>query len=121
MIWEYEHFDAYEFDSPDKPGSADMMEQSFVDKLHEARVEANIPFVINSGFRTGRYNKKIGGVLNSSHTVGYAADIACSNSRDRYAIVKALLKVGFIRIGIADTFIHVDSDPGKPQRVIWTY
>jgi hypothetical protein len=31
------------------------------------------------------------------------------------------MKAGFNRIGIADTFIHVDNDPGKAENVIWTY
>jgi hypothetical protein len=36
-------------------------------------------------------------------------------------IVKALLEVGFKRIGIDDTFIHVDCDPTKDQNLIWVY
>ena len=31
------------------------------------------------------------------------------------------MQVGFNRIGIADTFIHVDDDKDKSQQVIWTY
>ena len=57
----------------------------------------------------------------SSHLLGHAADISCTNSSQRHKIIKALLKVGFNRIGIADTFIHVDNDPNKPANVIWTY
>ena len=57
----------------------------------------------------------------SSHLLGYAADIACTNSVLRHKILTSLIKVGFNRIGIADTFIHVDNDPGKPENVIWTY
>jgi hypothetical protein len=29
--------------------------------------------------------------------------------------------VGFNRIGVANTFIHVDNDPSLPEDVIWTY
>jgi len=32
-----------------------------------------------------------------------------------------LLEVGFTRIGIGNTFIHVDIDKDKSQNVIWTY
>jgi hypothetical protein len=36
-------------------------------------------------------------------------------------IVGSLLEAGFNRIGIADTFIHVDNDPTKPEEVMWKY
>ena len=35
--------------------------------------------------------------------------------------MKSLMKVGFNRIGVGNTFIHVDIDPEKPIDVIWTY
>ena len=81
----------------------------------------DIPFRITSGYRSEDHNRKVGGVLGSSHTKGLAADIACTNSAARHIIVTALLKVGLNRIGIADTFIHVDRDPSKVANVIWTY
>ena len=49
-----------------------------------------------------------------------AADIHCANGNDRMTMVHALIKVGFRRIGIADTFIHVDTDRNKPHS-IWLY
>ena len=52
---------------------------------------------------------------------GLAADIACSASLDRFTIVDALIDAGFNRLGIAKSFIHVDSDPDKAPYVIWTY
>jgi hypothetical protein len=36
-------------------------------------------------------------------------------------MLNALLEVGFNRIGIAGTFIHIDIDKNKSQNVIWTY
>ena len=115
------NFELYEFDSPDEPGSGSNMQKDFLDKLDAAREIANVPFVINSGYRSQARNKKVGGVKNSSHTTGWAADIACSNSRDRYITVNALMSAGFNRIGIGDTFIHVDCDPKKSENVMWTY
>jgi hypothetical protein len=35
--------------------------------------------------------------------------------------VAALIASGFTRIGIADTFIHVDNDPVKTPAVVWLY
>lgn len=119
MVMRY--FELSEFDSPDKLGSGEDMKSSTLQMLDRARANAKIPFKINSGFRTPKHNSKVGGVADSSHLKGYAVDIACGNSADRFIIVKALLAAGFTRIGIANTFIHADNDPNKTQNRIWTY
>jgi uncharacterized protein YcbK (DUF882 family) len=115
------HFKIDEFSSPDLPGSGDKMNADFLDKLDRARALANIPFIITSGYRTKAHNKLVGGVDGSAHTTGHAADISCRDSVSRYRILKSLMEVGFNRIGVADTFIHVDSDPTKSKNCIWTY
>jgi len=99
----------------------DKMDKTFLLKLDEARERAGIPFVINSAYRSPEHNAKIGGKPNSSHLRGLAVDISVTNSRQRFIVLNALLEVGFTRIGIADTFIHVDLDNGKSKDVIWTY
>ena len=116
-----EFFTLEEFDSPDSPGSGQNMQHNFIIRLGEARTIAGIPFVISSGFRTKEHNAKVEGVNGSAHTKGLAADIRIANSRIRFIILSALLKVGFTRIGIANNFIHVDVDTGKAPNVIWTY
>ncbi len=117
-----DHFDLEEFDSPDSPGSGkDNMNNGFLVMIDEARDIADISFVVNSGFRTKEYNKKVGGVSNSAHTLGLAADIACTDSTKRFIIINALLLSGCTRIGVAKTFIHADIDPTKTQDVIWVY
>jgi zinc D-Ala-D-Ala carboxypeptidase len=115
------YFKLSEFDSPDMVGSGEAMDKEFLSKLDQARSLCDIPFRITSGYRSKAHNLKVGGVSNSSHIKGLAADIACTNSAARHIIVSALLKVGLNRIGIADTFIHVDRDPSKVANVIWTY
>ena len=97
------------------------MNQEFLLKLDEARELAGIPFKINSAYRTPEHNAKIGGKPNSSHLKGLAVDISVTNSRQRFIVLNALLEVGFTRIGIADTFLHVDLSTDKSQQVIWTY
>ncbi len=99
----------------------DKMDKTFLLRLDEARERAGIPFVINSAYRTPEHNAKIGGKPNSSHLKGLAVDISVTNSRQRFIVLNALLEVGFTRIGIADTFIHVDLDSSKSKEVIWTY
>lgn len=116
------HFNYNEFDSPDEVGSGlTNMDQPFLDKLDDAREEADVSFNINSGYRTINHNDFVSGKSNSSHLKGLAADIACNSSRKRFLILKALINVGFTRIGIADTFIHVDDDKNKDQQVNWLY
>jgi len=115
------HFQLYEFDSPDLKGSGQFMDETFLSMLEEARTEANIPFKINSGYRTEKHNKKVGGIKSSSHLKGLAADIKCVDSRSRFIIISTLINAGFTRIGIANTFIHVDCDIDKPNMVAWIY
>lgn len=115
------NFKQSEFDSPDKPGSGSNMDEEFLQLLDRARDAAGVPFTITSGFRTKVHNKKVGGTRDSAHTRGFAADIRVTNSTNRFKIVSALISVGFTRIGIASTFIHVDNDPDKVEHVIWTY
>lgn len=114
------HFALSEFDSPDAPGSGSEMQPEFLTKLDAARGIANVPFKINSGFRTVAHNKKVGGEPNSSHTKGWAADIAYSSGSEGYKILAALFNVGFNRIGVYKTWIHCDCDPSLPAKVIWS-
>jgi len=118
------YFTFKEFDSPDEPGSGKHMDRDFLDMLDTAREEAGVAFKISSGFRTEAYNKDLlkrgyKASKNSSHLKGCAADILCADSATRSVIVRALINVGFTRLGIAKSFIHVDSD-SKPD-AIWLY
>mgnify|MGYP002700819613 CR=1 FL=1 len=115
------YFKYSEFDSPDFPDSGRNMDATFLRMLNHARQIAGIPFRINSGFRTEQHNEKVGGTENSSHLRGFAADIHAPSSTYRYEILSALFKAGFTRIGVAKSFIHVDADPTKTQKVVWTY
>lgn len=116
-----EYFSHTDFDSPDLIGSGNKMDKLFIKKLTQARIIANIPFIINSGYRSKSHNAKVGGKKNSSHLKGLAVDIKCTNSRDRYIILRSLISCGFHRIGIGKTFIHVDMDESKSHQVSWLY
>lgn len=115
------HFTHSEFDSPDQLGSGKNMQQSHLDMLDDAREIAGVPFIVNSGFRTKQHNKDVGGKKDSSHPEGYATDLKVTDSRTRFIILHALIAVGFTRIGIGKTFIHVDNDPNKDKQVTWLY
>jgi uncharacterized protein YcbK (DUF882 family) len=120
------YFNIEEFDSPDLPNSGVNMDRDFLQKLDLARNIAGIGFKINSGYRTENHNnaiyKRLGKEpIKSSHLIGKAADIAYTNSRERWIIITALQDAGFNRLGIAKGFVHVDSDKTKSPNVIWTY
>jgi len=100
--------------------------KGFLERLERARTRAEIPFPVQSGSRCDEHNEDVGGVDSSSHkadetTESHAADIGCRASRARSKILTALRAVGFNRIGIAKTFIHVDIDPALPPEVTWLY
>ena len=96
------------------------MDVDFLAKLDEAREYANIPFIINSAYRSPTHPESIKRPT-SSHIKGLAVDISATSSRQRGLILDALRAVGFDRIGIANTFIHVDMDYDKDQDVTWLY
>lgn len=110
-----EHFDASEFNRPD------MMEWDLLRKLEIARLRAGIPLVVNfNAFRTPSHNNAVDGADDSAHLRGYAVDIRCRTSRNRYRVLEAVLYAGFHRIGIRyPNHIHVDADPSLSPMVAW--
>ena len=119
------YFNYHEFNCPiEGEGSGEhMMDADFLQMLDRARHLSGLAFIINSGYRNKEHNKKVGGKANSAHLAGCAADIHCVDPRARCYIIGALFEVGFNRIGIAKTFIHVDNsyDASHDEDVIWLY
>lgn len=104
-----------------RPEEVKGLQPELVEMLDRLRFEAGIPLTINSGFRSEAKNSAVGGVKDSAHTTGFACDLACTDGLSRIKIVRAALDVGFDRIGIANTFVHVDIDKSKPHPRIWLY
>ena len=119
MVFRY--FTYEEFDSPDIQGSSQMMSDDFIQMLDEVRKDYGRPIRISSGYRTESWNEKVGGVKDSSHLKGLACDLQVKSSRERFELLSLLIKHGFNRIGVANTFIHVDIDEDKAQNVTWVY
>lgn len=82
----------------------------FLRDLERAEYYAGFDFVITSAFRIGDAK---------CHGKGKAVDIKCHHSGERFRIVRALLKAGFMRIGIYDRHIHADRCRDRQQKVLW--
>jgi len=90
--------------------------------LDQIRAVLNRPIGINSGYRCDAYNDRLPGAKKgSAHTKGKAVDIKYKGSIQRYELLTDICIKGITRIGIAETFIHIDVDESKPQCVIWIY
>ncbi len=68
---------------------------------------------ITSGYREGD---------KGSHGQGKAVDISAHSARQRFKIVRALIRAGFNRIGVYDRHVHADiaADDTHPHSVLWT-
>lgn len=95
--------------------------QDLVAKLNGMRETLGRSIVINSGLRCKSYNAKVGGVSDSQHVLGEAADLKVPGSRDRFKLVEAAYQAGFRRIGVGKTFVHVDVGEHADQEVLWLY
>lgn len=115
------YFSEIDFKQANPSCSMEDMDKNFLIQLDNARHLSGIPYIINSAFRSISHEKSRGRDGSSTHTLGKAVDIRVRNSRERFHILRGLIEAGFRRIGVANTFIHVDSDPVKDKDVIWTY
>lgn len=120
-IMNLKYFKDEEFKRATPACSLSDMNEDFMHHLDEAREFAQIPFVINSAFRSVDYEKKKGRTGTSQHCKGLAVDLRCRTNAERFRIVASLLALGFRRIGIGTNFIHVDDGYPNSEPIIWTY
>lgn len=73
------------------------------------------PIIINSGVRCPAHNKKVGGVANSQHLYGKAADIRVKNIYvgDLYETIlmlerQEIIKIGYVQLYKKKKFVHID-------------
>lgn len=113
----YRYFKPEEFQCCKPSCKLEDMNEEFMQKLDDARSICSYKFVLNSAYRSPEYEKLQGRSGTSSHCKGLAVDISCLTSQCRLKMLLALLAVGFRRIGIYPTFLHVDSDISKPASI----
>lgn len=86
-------------------------------KLVELRKIVERPVYITSGYRCSSYNRKIGGVANSYHLIGLAADIKVKDI-NLIGLLEICENVDFAGIGFYEKkhFLHLDVRPTKRTR-----
>jgi uncharacterized protein YcbK (DUF882 family) len=89
--------------------------------LEHIREEYGKPIYLTSGCRCAMWNASVGGVHNSAHTRGTAADIHCTSGSNRRKLMDLAVMSYASGIGIARTFVHVDVDDVLLRPSAWSY
>lgn len=111
-----QHFKRSEFDCHDNTIVPDCYMHNLrvlCDQLEVLRAILHRPIIINSGYRTKDYNKRIGGSPNSQHLLAKAADIRVKGitSHQLSTIIEELInKKSMLEGGLGTylTFVHYD-------------
>ena len=103
------------------------MDNKFMHRLVQLRKAYNKPLHITSGYRSKKYNKAIGGSVNSPHLTGNAVDIFIEKT-EAYWLVGLAIEVGMTGIGLHQKgegrFLHLDDlerDRHRVRPTIWSY
>lgn len=75
----------------------------------------NKRITVTSGYRTKKYNTRIGGARKSQHLTASAADIQVADV-DPQLVANAAIELGFPGVGRYPTFTHVDVRIGRRAR-----
>ncbi len=95
------------------------MKEELVEAADLGRSISGVPWRIRSAIRCTRHNRDVGGKELSAHTKGWALDVEALTAHTKFRIVYGMIKAGFHRIGVYETFVHGDMDPELPKEVIW--
>lgn len=96
----------------------DAMNPKFLQRVRDLSYIVG-PLSINSQYRTPawEYARNRSGL--SQHCKGLAVDIDCRNNSLRWLIIQYAMKLGFHRILVYPTFIHLDDKAGVLNQLIW--
>lgn len=88
--------------------------------LQQIRNEAGVAINITSGYRCPDHNKAVGGVSNSQHVKGTAADLQSLGIKPAalHAVIEKLVARGVIPpggLGLYNTFVHYDIRASKAR------
>lgn len=99
------------------------------DVLDPIRIEWGQPIIVNSGYRSEELNAKVGGVLNSAHMVGKAADIRLmswskKSITDLFKLIQAMAVDGLIEVDQVILYrkkkiVHISNEhPRRKQFIV---
>mgnify|MGYP002622623783 FL=1 len=98
------------------------IDQRVINMAQTIREALGVPVKVNSGCRCVKHNAKVGGVKNSKHTKGLAADLSCSlGAVKMFETVKKLHSEG--KLPNLDyciryrSWIHIDC--GGKRKSLW--
>ncbi|MDC6364709.1 MULTISPECIES: D-Ala-D-Ala carboxypeptidase family metallohydrolase [Flavobacteriaceae] len=120
------NFYKIEFESRDgatMPESVFQNVKQLAENLQIVRDILEEPININSGYRSEAHNTIVGGVKNSQHLLGKAADISMKNytSKELAVIFENLIREGKIQqggVGLYNGFVHYDI---RGTRARWNF
>lgn len=120
------NFSKMEFDSRDghtMPDDVLANVTSLAENLQKVREVLGEPIHINSGYRSPSHNTAIGGVSNSQHLTGKAADITMKNftAKDLVLVLERMINTGELQqggLGLYNGFVHYDI---RGQRARWNF
>jgi len=94
-----------------------MLHPKLLAKLVELRDVLERPVSITSGYRCFKYNQKVGGVANSYHCIGLAADIKVKDI-NLIELLGYAEEIDFAGIGFYEkkNFLHLDVRPTRRTR-----
>ena len=92
-----------------------IVDANLISLLQKIRDKYKKPVIINSGFRCSAHNKAVGGVANSQHTKGKAADIVIKGIEPKEVATYAA-SIGAKGIGVYKTFTHIDT---RAKQAYW--
>ena len=85
--------------------------------LEPARQAIGCPLIVNSGFRNSRVNRLVGGVKNSQHLLGQAADIRPKDPAQFQRLVSFLKAHALTdQLLTANGWLHISWTPFTPPR-----
>lgn len=106
------YFNTAEFESRDgkpSPYGETVVHRELIVRLNAIRIRFGKPIIVNSGYRSPEHNAKVGGVKNSFHTQGLAADIRPEDLKDLPTLQKIADELNpHGGVGFYNTFVHVD-------------
>lgn len=93
-----------------------LIDTELVKLLQKIREHFGKAVTINSAYRNAEYNKKVGGVSNSQHTKGTAADIAVKDTAPKdVAMYAESVMPSSGGIGLYGSFTHVDTRANRSR------